>query len=152
MKKLLSLLLVIVLVLGVLPVSAAEPADELWAAFENPPDDSKTRPLWFWNSEVKDMTTEKIREIVRESYLQSGYNGFGILPNWISEYLTDDYFELYEAALDEGSKYGMHFALYDENGFPSYNAGGLLEEQYPELTTKRLDKFEQDAVGASVSF
>jgi len=148
MRKI-SFLLVFVMLLGmILPVSAAETtADPLWTAFENPPDDSKTRPLWFWNREVADMTTEQVREIVRESYLQSGYNGFGILPDWQSAYLTDEYFELYEAALDEGSKYGMHFALYDENGFPSYNAGGLLEEQYPELTTKRLDKFEQDAVG-----
>ncbi|WP_159427383.1 discoidin domain-containing protein [Massilioclostridium coli] len=119
--------------------------NQLWSAFQTPPDSSKTRPLWFWNTELDEMTPEKVRELVRESYQQSGYNGFGILPNWISQYLSDNYFELYEAALDEGSKYGMHFSLYDENGFPSYNAGGLLEENYPELTTKRLDKFEQDA-------
>ena len=147
MTRLLSLLLaglMCVQMTGVVTQAQSAPSDPLYQEFQTPADDTKPRPLWFWNREVEDMTTEQVREIVRESYLQSGYNGFGILPQWQGEYLSDEYFELYEAALDEGSKYGMHFSLYDENGFPSYNAGGLLEEYYPDLTTKRLDKFEKD--------
>ena len=150
--RILSVLLAGCLSLQMVSIPAAADTtvqDPLWQDFQNPPASSKTRPLWFWNNEIKDMTPEKIREIVRESYLQSGYNGFGILPNWLSEYLNDDYFALYEAALDEGSKYGMQFSLYDENGFPSYNAGGLLEEQYPDLTTKRIDKIEKEAKDGS---
>lgn len=114
----------------------------LYEAFNNPAMEKRPAPLWFWNRQVEDMTTDQIREIVRESYKQSGFSGFGILPEWQTDYLSDDYFALYEAALDEGSKYGMRFSLYDENGFPSYNAGGLLKKNYPELTTKRLDIIE----------
>ena len=133
-------------------VGAVTKTDTLYERFKNPEDRDKPAPLWFWNRQVEDMTEEQVRELVRESYVQSGYSGFGILPEWQTSYMSDEYFALYEAALDEGSKLGMKFSLYDENGFPSYNAGGLLEEQYPDLTTKRLDMIEKTAKdGATVT-
>ncbi|MCI8359910.1 MAG: hypothetical protein HFE86_01055 [Clostridiales bacterium] len=125
-------------------IGRAQTEDALYRSFQTPEQDMRPAPLWFWNRQVEDMTTEQVRELVRESYRQSGYKGFGILPEWQTAYMSEEYFRLYEAALDEGSKYGMQFSLYDENGFPSYNAGGLLEEKYPELTTKRLDMLEKD--------
>ncbi len=128
------------------PATVEPQADLLYPAFEDPAADMSTKPLWFWNTSLEDMTTEQVREIVRESYEKSGYSGFGILPYWMDGYLSDKYFELYEAALDEGSKYGMKFSLYDENGFPSYTAGGLFAEKYPELTAKRLDMTESSYV------
>ena len=126
MKKLISLLLVIVLVLGVLPVSAAEPADELWAAFETPAADAKSRPLFFWNDQVANMTPETLRELMVRSFEESGYSGFGILPNWLSAYMSDEYMALYRVALETAKEYGMKMCLYDENGFPSGSAGGIL--------------------------
>ena len=129
---------------GSMMTGKAAETDALYESFQTPAQDQRPAPLWFWNRQVEDMTEEQVREIVRESYIQSGYKGFGILPEWQTAYMSEEYFKLYEAALDEGSKYGMQFSLYDENGFPSYNAGGLLEEKYPELTTKRLDMYEAD--------
>ena len=120
--------------------------EELYPQFSEPDKNLTTKPLWFWNTDLDSMTTDQVREIVRESYLQSGYTGFGILPYWMDDYMSEKYFELYEAALDEGSKYGMQFSLYDENGFPSYTAGGLFAEKYPELTAKRLDLAEASIV------
>ena len=119
--------------------------DKLYAEFKNPDEHLKTKPLFFWNVPLSEMTTDGIREIVRRSYQESGYNGFGILPYWLDGYLSEEYFDLYEAALDEGSKYGMQFSLYDEDGFPSYTAGGLFAEKYPSLTAHRLDKYEVEA-------
>lgn len=132
---------------GNMMIGRAQTEDTLYESFQTPELDKRPAPLWFWNRQVEDMTTEQVRELVRESYKQSGYKGFGILPEWQTAYMSEKYFALYEAALDEGSKYGMKFSLYDENGFPSYNAGGLLEEKYPELTTKRLDMIEDDGKG-----
>lgn len=85
-----------------------------------------SKPLFFWNTPLAEMTEEGLREIVRRCYTESGYSGFGILPFWQEGYLSDRYFALYEAALEEGAKCGMKFSLYDENGFPSYTAGGTL--------------------------
>ncbi len=124
------------------PVTVEPKEDLLYPSFEDPAADMSTKPLWFWNTTLEEMTTERVREIVRESYEKSGYSGFGILPYWQDGYLSDKYFELYEAALDEGSKLGMKFSLYDEDGFPSYTAGGLFAEKYPDLTAKRLDMSE----------
>ena len=114
--------------------------------FEDPADDMASKPLFFWNTTLDEMTEEGVREIVRRSFEESGYAGFGILPYWQEGYLSEQYLKLYEAALDEGAKYGMKFSLYDENGFPSYTAGGLFAEKYPDLTAKRLDLAESSYV------
>ena len=121
-------------------------SDDLYSRFQEPASDMSSKPLFFWNKSLDMMTEEKVREIVRRSYLESGYSGFGILPFWQKDYLSEKYFELYEAALDEGSKYGMKFSLYDENGYPTYTAGGLFADKYPELTAKRVDKLESSVI------
>ena len=103
-------------------------ADRLYPAFIKPEQKDMTAPLFFWNVKAEDMTEAKVREIVRESYLQSGYNGFGILGDFKSTgnyFMFEDekFFTLYGAALDEATKYGMKCALYDEDGWPSGWAG-----------------------------
>lgn len=128
------------------PITVDKPTVDLYPAFQNPDKSLASKPLWFWNTTLDEMTVEGVKEIVRKSYEESGYMGFGILPYWQEGYLSDQYFELYEAALEEGAKYGMQFSLYDENGFPSYTAGGLFAEKYPHLTAKRLDMSEATAV------
>jgi len=119
---------------------------DLYSAFRKPAANMSSKPLFFWNTPLDKMTEEGLREIVRRCYTESGYSGFGILPFWQEGYLSERYFSLYEAALEEGSKYGMQFSLYDENGFPSYTAGGLFAEKYPALTAKRLDMIESSVV------
>ena len=113
--------------------------DGLFERFNSGDVSLRPRPLFFWNKALTGMKEQELRQLIKSSFEECGYGGFGILPYWLDGYLTDRYFDLYEAALDEGSKYGMQFSLYDENGFPSYTAGGLLAEKYPELTAKRLD-------------
>ena len=131
---------------NVSPIPDLLNGDLLYPKFKTPAADMSAKPLFFWNVPLEEMTEEEMREIVRRSFEESGYSGFGILPYWMDGYLSERYFELYEAALDEGSKYGMKFSLYDENGFPSYTAGGLFAAKYPELTAKRLDMVEASVV------
>ncbi|MDR0671053.1 MAG: discoidin domain-containing protein, partial [Oscillospiraceae bacterium] len=122
----------------------------LYERFQTPPRESKSRPLWFWNSEgrrLSDITKEGIREIMVGSGEQSGYFGFGILPNWLDNYLSDSYLELYGYALEVAEELDMKMCLYDEDGFPSGTAGGLLARNFPESTLKRLDKSETDITG-----
>ena len=113
------------------------------------------RPLWFWNN----TTVEKaaVREQMRLARDRSGYGGFGILPfgrQFSPAYLSDDYFAVYGAALDEAKSLGMTMSLYDEFGFPSGSAGSknssdtsLFAKRWPELTIKRLDKHEWEITG-----
>ena len=85
------------------------------------------------------------------------YGGFGILPfgkSFAPAYLSDDYFALYGAALDQAKALGLTLSLYDEYGFPSGSAGSqnssdtsLFAQRWPELTIKRLDKHEWEITG-----
>lgn len=84
---------------------------------------------------------------MEHSARESGYAGFGILPEWLDGYLSEPYFDLYRHALETAKKLGMKLCLYDENGFPSGSAGGLLAKKYPEDTMKRLDKEEKEVTG-----
>ncbi|MDR1042536.1 MAG: discoidin domain-containing protein, partial [Clostridiales Family XIII bacterium] len=146
--------LVIAMVVSLCGFSAptyADPAegsgDSLYEKFEDPPYLSKSRPLWFWNSNLSGITKEKIREIMVESK-KSGYAGFGILPNVeSSNYMSDTYLDLYEYALETAEELGMKMCLYDENWFPSGRAGDIIPNEYPEHMLKRLDMVEKDVTG-----
>ncbi len=129
------------------PGTEEDLAGLLYSAFQNPADDMASKPLFFWNLPLERMTEEEVREIVRRSHDESGYSGFGILPFWMDGYMSEEYLKLYGAALDEAHKCGMKVSIYDENGYPSYTAGGLFAEKYPELTAKRLDMSEASTVG-----
>ena len=157
MKKLISALLAVTMAatVAVSSVSAAEvtktSTDALWSSFQNPSFETKSRPLWFWNDQLANMSKEEIRETLVKSKEESGYAGVAILPNWMEGYMSDEYLELYKYALQTAEELGMKMCLYDENGFPSGRAGGLLAQQYPEDTLKRLDKTEKDVTGPSTA-
>lgn len=118
--------------------------------FSIPPNQYKSRPLWFWNSSdhaLSAITKEGIRNIMFYSAVDSGYAGFGILPEWLDDYMSEAYLDLYACALETAKNLHLKMCLYDENGFPSGSAGGLLAQQYPDDTIKRLDKEEKDISG-----
>ena len=119
-------------------------------SFSCPPDEYRPRPLWFWNSAGRKLSgigREGISEIMTRSVRESRYAGFGILPEWLDGYMSDTYLDLYGQALETARQLGIKMCLYDENGFPSGSAGGLLAEKYPNDTMKRLDKEELEATG-----
>ncbi len=151
-SAMLSLFLAVTMAVQICPsIAFAKDTDsfatKIWSDFQTPPPDIKSRPLWFWNDEIKDMSDEKLEEIVEKSFYESGYYGFGILPNWLQGYMSDEYLDKYEVVVKKAKELGMKLCLYDEDGFPSYTAGGLLGQRYPEYTAKRLDKFEKEATG-----
>lgn len=123
--------------------------------FAEPPQRYWPRPLWFWNNTT--ITVEAVREQMLLAHDRSKYGGFGILPfgkRFAPAYLSDDYFNVYGAALDQAKALGQKLALYDEYGFPSGSAGSanssdtsLFAKQWPDLTIKRLDKHEWDITG-----
>ena len=69
-------------------------------------------------------------------------------------YLSEEYFTVYGAALDQAKTLGLTLSLYDEYGFPSGSAGSqnssdtsLFAQRWPDLTIKRLDKHEWEITG-----
>ncbi|MBN1996784.1 hypothetical protein JW935_04470, partial [candidate division KSB1 bacterium] len=63
-------------------------------------------------------------------------------------FLSREYFDLYTRAVEAGLKYGNPpLVFYDEVGYPSGMAGGLLCSKYPQHGAKSLEKIEKDITG-----
>ena len=103
---------------------------------------------WFWNGPITDEKTEaQILEMKR-----LGIHAFCIIceprdfrPTGIPtltdpNYLTDAYFERYKFAIKKASELGMKCWLYDEGGWPSGGACGLVMLDHPEYARRSLDK------------
>ena len=137
------------------PTPPLEQAQRVRRDFANPPQHYWPRPLWFWNNTP--VTADGIRDQMQLARDRSKYGGFGILPfgrGFTPAYLSEDYFKVYGAALDQAKVLGLTLSLYDEYGFPSGSAGSqnssdtsLFAQRWPELTIKRLDKHEWEIVG-----
>lgn len=145
-------------IVGPIPVVAApaQPPSALQREdFVSPPQRYWPRPLWFWNNVP--VNAETVRDQMRLGKDRCKYGGFGILPfgkSFAPRYLSDEYFAVYGAALEEAKTLGLTLSLYDEYGFPSGSAGAqnssdtsLFAQRWPDLTIKRLDKFEWEVTG-----
>ena len=115
------------------------------ADFAEPPARWKPRPLWFWNAPPSRAQTHAIIEGCRAS----GYQGFGILPTAEMglEFMSAEYLDRYEEAVDKAAELGMNMCLYDEFWFPSGGAGGQLARAAPQALGKRLDMAAADVTG-----
>ena len=135
--------------------SVADADTHLRQDFADPPQRYWPRPLWFWNN--TSVTVETVRDQMRQARDHCRYGGFGILPfgkDFSPAYLSDEYFTVYGAALQQAKALGLTLSLYDEYGFPSGSAGShnssdtsLFAQRWPELTIKRLDKHEWEVDG-----
>lgn len=121
--------------------------------FQNPPPEYRPIPFWVWNNQV---TKTEIDKQLHELQ-QMGYGGVFIhpRPGLITEYLSPQWFELCEYAMEQAKQKGMQTWLYDENSFPSGFAGGHVQNQMPESykdgtglsmrTTSILQKSDTDS-------
>lgn len=113
--------------------------------FRNPPATNRPMPLWTWNGNV---TKEFIhRELKR--FHEEGFGGVFIHPRagLETEYLSDDWFDLWNEALQTAKKLGMECNVYDENTYPSGAAGGHVFAEFPYacvqyLTSHRVTQLE----------
>ena len=97
-------------------------------AFVDPPQRFWPRPLWFWNNTP--VNKETVHEQMRLARDRCRYGGFGILPfgkQFSPAYLSNDYFSVYGAALEQARTLGLTLSLYDEYGFPSGSAGRRIQ-------------------------
>ena len=104
--------------------------DELRTTFQSPPTEYSTGPLWTWNDML---TEEQVRSTLRDL---AGQNVKQVWvhprPGLMTPYLSDDWFRLWKASLDEAEKLDMNVWIYDENSYPSGFAGGFVPEAMPE--------------------
>jgi len=104
--------------------------------FTDPPREYSTAPLWVWN----DLLTERqIRETLRDLASQRVMQVFvHPRPGLMTPYLSEDWFRLWQVALDEAGRLDMNVWIYDENSYPSGFAGGWVPELMPESRGRGL--------------
>lgn len=103
---------------------------KLKAAFKDPSKDFRSAPLWVWNTKV---TYADIDRMLGELKSQ-GFGGAFVhpRPGLITDYLSDEWFDLYKYSVEAGKKLGMDIWIYDENSYPSGFAGGHVNVEMPE--------------------
>ncbi len=104
------------------------------------------RPVCFFT--VNDLVREDKLEQKLKSLSQCGYGGiyFHARSGLIGSYLSDEWFSLVEKAIDFCDKYKLEFWVYDEFGWPSGTAGGLILKNNPSFKQKRLFKNDNPLV------
>ena len=114
--------------------------------FKDIPNVSQPAYTWLWNSHI---TKEGIKQQIDEMY-DSGIRAFYILgeperfrptvrrthlePKYLSKGFLDLVYYAFQIAKDKG----MYMWLYNEGGFPSGMACGMIRDRYPHLAIKEL--------------
>ena len=116
----------------------------LSSQFNEPPREYTTAPFFVWNAEI---TSEEIdKDLI--SFKNAGSSQVIIhpRPGLITEYLSDNWFKLYQHAVEKGKELGMDVWIYDENSYPSGFGGGHVPDEMPESYNKGqgliMTKFE----------
>jgi hypothetical protein len=102
----------------------------LSSKFNQPPREYTTSPFFVWNAEI---TREEIDKFM-EGFKKAGSSQVFIhpRPGLITEYLSQNWFDLYKYTVDKGKELGMDVWIYDENSYPSGFAGGHVPDEMPE--------------------
>lgn len=98
--------------------------------FKNPSGAYRPVPFWVWNDQMDRPTVDRMLEDMKDK----GFGGVFVhpRPGLITEYLSDEWFDLFEYSTEKGRELGLDVWIYDENSYPSGFAGGHVPAQMPE--------------------
>ncbi len=113
----------------------------LKSEFHHPPKQFYPTPFWHLNGEL---TNEGIVQQMTDAKLKAKFNGLAVLPvaQTQPDFLSEAYFEKFRLILETAKKLDENVILYDDTGFPSGNANGQLEKQFPQDVRKTIEKSE----------
>jgi len=81
-------------------------------------------PFWSWNDKLEPEELKKQMRNMKSLGMSGAF--MHARAGLMTEYLSDEWFDCINACIDEAEKLGMQAWAYDENGWPSGFAGGLL--------------------------
>jgi hypothetical protein len=104
--------------------------ESIESLFAEPPSEYRSMPLWVWNSKVTEAKLDRMLTELKDA----GFGGLFVhpRPGMITEYLSDDWFKMYEYTVKRGKELGLEVWIYDENSYPSGFAGGHVPQEMPE--------------------
>lgn len=102
--------------------------DEADILFKIPPARYRGIPFWSWNCKV----TKELIDRQLDVFAQMGFGGVDIHPRTglDVEYLGSEYMDLIAYTVKRCEEKGLLCWLYDEDRFPSGNAGGLVTKDF----------------------
>ncbi len=94
-------------------------------------------PFWFWNGVQEESQIAEQLEAMKAG----GCRGVVIHARTGNKipYLSDRWFDLFIHACECAKRLGLTVWIYDEDGYPSGNAGGRVQKDRPDLRQKRLE-------------
>jgi len=112
--------------------SRAATGQEVRQHFADPPAEYRPALLWSWNDE---MAPARLKEQLKQ-YKDQGIGGTFVHPRsgLITEYLGNEWFDLWRLALDESKRLGLLCNIYDEYSYPSGFAGGQVPSAAPDTS------------------
>jgi hypothetical protein len=112
------------------PQEGIQTSVELKQLFADPPSEYRSAPLWDWNEQI---SKEGIDFQMKE-FKKAGIGGVFVhpRPGLLTEYLSDDWFKLFDYTVQKGKELGMKVWIYDENSYPSGFAGGHVPAEMPD--------------------
>jgi hypothetical protein len=111
--------------------------------FKNPPNAYRPAPFWSMNDRLE---ASELQRQVRE-FARVGYGGwfFHARVGIDTPYLSPEWMDAFDTALEEGRKHDQLCWIYDEDSYPSGFAGGLVLRQHPEFRARNLKMFVDEA-------
>ena len=96
--------------------------------FKKPTAEYRGIPFWSWNCEI----TEELIDWQLDCFKLMGFGGVDIHPRTglETEYLGKEYMRLIRYTMERCKEKGLFCWLYDEDRFPSGNAGGLVTKDF----------------------
>ena len=138
-------------------MNAGAQADNFRLKFKTPENVYRPIPFWHLNGQLD---SKEIQLQLNDTYHKDGFGGVALLPVSLRTnkqgkifpgtkpaFLTDDYFNYYREILDISKKENKQVILYDDNDFPSGNAGFDFVVKYPQLSVRQLSMIEFDVAG-----
>jgi hypothetical protein len=113
-----------------LKIEGVQSVAELKTLFNDPPADYRSTPLWDWNDRI----TEEGISFQMEEFKKAGMGGVFVhpRPGLITEYLSAEWFHLFDFTVKKGRELGIKVWIYDENSYPSGFAGGHVPAEMPD--------------------
>lgn len=94
-------------------------------------------PFWSWNDRLEKEELVKQIELMKESGIEGFFmHARGGLK---TEYMGDDWFDCIKACMDKADELGMEAWAYDENGWPSGFASGIVPKKSVDFQQKKLE-------------
>ncbi len=104
--------------------------------FQNPGPEFRCKPFWAWNGKLDEGELRRQIRVMKQMGMGGAFMHSRV--GLATPYLSQEWFDLTHAVIDECKRQGMEAWLYDEDRWPSGAAGGIVTQD-PKHRQKRLE-------------